>query len=347
MARKSITLITGAAVLICLTGVYVLLGNYNKKTEEAAADAASGETILEIDTEGLVSASFSIGGEEQTFIKDDTEWELEGDDTFPVDSSSLLSCLSGISPLKAQRTLTGISDLSEYGLDDPQNTITLENSEGDKTIITIGDANANTSDDYLMLNGDASTVYTVENTSFSSLSQDLYDYALSDGLPLLQTDTITGIRVSDSDNDYELSRIGGTWMAEDSLGQTETADEDQVTTLLAQLTALSYVDYLEHNCTDLSPYGLDDPAALLTISWEGDADSSEESSGSITFSVGSTDANGNYYVQLEGSGQVHTLAASLVETFLNCSVDELWETESETESEMESEMESEAESETE
>lgn len=326
MNRKSITLIAGAGILCCLAGAYFLLGNYNAKTEEAAADAASGETILEMDTETLVSAAFSIGGTEQTFLKNKGQWTLEGDDTFPVDSSALLSCLSALTPLKALRTLTDISDLSEYGLDAPQNIITLEDSDGVKTVITIGDANANTTNNYLMLNEDASTVYTVESALLDGLSQDLYDYALSDELPLLQSDQITGIQVSDSANDYELAKADGKWLAANAQGETENADEDQVTTLLSQLTTLNYVDYLEHNCNDLSPYGLDHPSALLTISWEAD----DSSASSIAFAIGSTDDLGNYYVQMKGSGQVHTLASSLVEAILNCSVEDLWETEAET-----------------
>lgn len=348
MSRKSITLIAGVAILGCLTGVYFLLGSYNEKTEEAAADAASGETILEIDTENLISAAFSIDGTEQTFVKDGDVWALEGDDTFPVDSSALLSMLSGLTPLKAQRTLADISDISEYGLDAPQNTITLSDSDGGQTVITIGDANANTSDDYLMLNEDPSTVYTVDSTVLDSLSQNLYDYALSDDLPQLQTDEITRIQISGSDNDYELAKTDGAWLVANAQGETENADEDQVSTLLSQLTTLRYIDYLEHNCSDLSPYGLDDPAALLTISWEdensvsdttGETEASEteevsevaaKASASVTFAIGTTDGSGNYYVQMKGSTQVHTLSSTLVETILDASADGLRETEAET-----------------
>lgn len=349
MAKKSVKLIAGTGVLICLAGVYFLLGRYNEQNEEAAADAASGETILEIDTENLVSASFSIDGTKQTFVKDGDEWILEGDDTFPVDSSALLSCLSGLTPLKAQRTLTDVSDLSEYGLDEPQNTVTLTDAEGSQTVITFGDANANTTDDYLMLDEDTATVYTVESSFLDSLSKNLYDYALSDDLPQLQTDEITGIQVSGTDSDYELANTDGTWMVADDQGVTENADEDQVTTLLSHLSSLYYSDYLEHNCTDLSPYGLDDPAARITIFWEeedsssGDVESSSEAEASarssVTFSIGTTDASGNYYVQMDGSTQVHTLSSTVVEALLETSADELQETEAETETEAVTETE--------
>lgn len=349
MNKKSITLIAGTAVLVCLAGAYFLLGRYNKKNEEAATDAASGKTILEIDTEALASAAFSIDGIEQTFIKDGDGWTLEGDDTFPVDSSALLSTLSGLTPLKAKRTLTDISDISEYGLDAPRNAITLVNSDGSQTVITIGDTNANTTDDYLMLNENTSTVYTVGSTFLDTLSQDLYDYALSDDLPQLQADEITGVKVTGSDNNFELSKTDGAWLVADSHGTAEKADENQVTTLLSQLTTLRYIDYLEHGCSDLSPYGLDDPAALLTISWEdensvsgttGENEASEtekvseatsKASSSVTFAIGTTDDNGNYYVQMEGSTQVHTLSSTLVETILDTSADGLRETETETE----------------
>ncbi len=343
MSRKSITLAFGVVVLAALAGVYFLLGNYNEKQEEAAEEAASGETILEIDTDALTAAAFSIDGTEQTFTKHGEEWTLESDDTFPVDASSLLSILSGLTPLKAHRTLTGISDISEYGLDEPQNTVTLTDSDENTTVITFGDANSGTSDNYLMLDEDGSTVYTVDSTFLDNLSQDLYDYALSEDLPSLTSDTITGILVSGSSNDYELAKTGDIWMVavgeEGAREAAEEADGDEVSTLLSQLTTIYYVDYLDHNCSDLSAYGLDDPTALLTVTWEEDADSEATADAepetektamgsgrtpcSVTFTIGATDDSGNYFVQMEGSTQVHTLSSYLVETILDCDLEDL------------------------
>jgi hypothetical protein len=277
-----------------------------------------------------------------------------------VDSDAVLASLSGVAPLKAIRTLTDITDISEYGLDEPQNTITLVSSDGSETTITIGDENENTADNYVMLNDDSSTVYTADSTILDDLSDNLYDYALSDDLPDLLNNDITGLSVTGSSNDYELQEVSGSWLVQTDDG-AEDGDADAISSLLSPLSALSYVDYLEHNCTDLSAYGLDDPQAILTITYQVSESSAEDEteaetetekgSGTrtLTFTIGSTDSIGNYYVQMEGSAQVHTLSSTTVESFLNCETETLVaeepESESESESVSESELESEAESE--
>jgi hypothetical protein len=344
----------GIAALICLTGAYVLLKNYNPKTEEAATEAASGEAVLTVDTADLTSVSFSIGGTERCFQNEDGTWSLEGDDAFPVDSSAVLDSLSGLTPLKAIRTLTDVSDLSEYGLDEPQNTITLVFFDGSTTTVTIGDENENTADDYVMLNEDSSIIYTADSALLDDLSSDLYDYALSDTLPDLLNNDVTGVSVTGNENAYELQKVSGSWMIQTENG-TEDGDEDAITSLLSPLSALAYVDYLEHNCTDLSAYGLDDPQAVLTITYY-DSDSSTEDESetegastsavrTLTFTIGSTDSLGNYYVQMEGSTQVHTLSSTTVEAFLNCETDTLIAEEPESETEINTEAITEADSE--
>jgi hypothetical protein len=208
-----------------------------------------------------------------------------------------------------------------------------------------------------MLNEDSSIIYTADRALLDDFSSDLYDYALSDTLPDLLNNDVTGVSVTGNENEYELQKISGSWMIQTENG-TEDGDEDAITSLLSPLSALAYVDYLEHNCTDLSTYGLDEPQAVLTITYydsdsstEGEADTEEtsETEGAstsavktLTFAIGSTDSLGNYYVQMEGSTQVHTLSSTTIEAFLNCETDTLIAEEPESETEMITESESEA-----
>ncbi|MCD7819301.1 MAG: DUF4340 domain-containing protein [Lachnospiraceae bacterium] len=381
MKKKSFRLIIGVVVIFILCGAYYGLRVYNQKTEEAEEEAAEGETILEVDSSAITAISFTIDGEQVSFsLQDDDTWQKDDDDTFPVDSTVLLTSLDELEELKSVRTLSDVEDISEYGLDEPQNTITLTDSDGEETIITIGDNNSSTGNDYLMLNEDSSVIYTVDTGLSSSFSDDLYDYAVSEEVPELQASTITGIYVETAEGEsYELYLEDAIWMvrgvSEDDTDAEVTAEEladgveadsDEADTLTTTLAALAYVDYLDHNCSDLSEYGLDEPAVTLTVVYEEEAESEDETDEeeseteseteneeesetetetevetielSVTFLIGNADENGDYYVRMEGSAEVHTLSESLITTLLEYSAYGLIaepEVETETETEVE------------
>jgi len=429
MKKKSVKLIAGVAVIFILCGAYFGLKAYNQKTEEAEEEAAAGETILEVDTSTLTAVSFLIDGEETSFtLQEDGSWQKDDDETFPVDGDAILSPLSELSELKSLRTLTEIEDVSEYGFDDPQNLITLTDEDGEVTIVTIGDNNDSTGNDYMLLNEDTATVYTISTDLREGFSDDIYDYAESEELPTLQASAITGISVETADGEsYDLYIEDAVWMvsgvsedtgsenedaeadevdaedaedtteadeadAEDAEDATEADEEDtpsaanevtakelaagveanadEADTLTSTLAYLAYEDYLEHNCSDFSAYGLEEPAVTLTITYEEEIESDEDETETeaadteaeseeeseteteesvetiektVTFLIGDTDSNGDYYVRLEGSAQVHTLSSDIVTTLLSYSAyDLIAEEEEETETET-----GEAESETE
>ncbi|MCD8075941.1 MAG: DUF4340 domain-containing protein [Lachnospiraceae bacterium] len=377
MKKKSVKLIAGVVVIFLLCGAYFGLKAYNQKTEEAEEEAAEGETVLEVDTSALTAVSFLIDGEEMSFtLQEDGTWQKDDDETFPVDADALLSPLSELSELKSLRTLTEIEDVSEYGFDDPQNLITLTDEDGEVTIVTIGDNNDSTGNDYLMLNEDETTVYTISTDLRDGFSDDIYDYAESEELPTLQASAITGISVETADGEsYDLYLEDAIWMVSGVSEDTDSTDEvtaqelaagveanaDEADTLTSTLAYLAYEDYLEHNCSDFSAYGLEEPAVTLTITYEEEAESDEDETETeasatgaeseeeseteteesvemiertVTFLIGDTDSNGDYYVRLEGSSQVHTLSSDIVTTLLGYSAyDLIAEEEEETETE--------------
>ncbi len=316
MKKKSKTLVLGAACLAILSCAYLLLRAYNKKAQEAELTQTSQEEILTADEASLASLSFEIDGSEVTFLQEDGAWSLEGDPDFPVDSTYLMTTLSYLKPLEAVRTLENITDASEYGMEDPQNTLTLTDTDGVQTVLAIGSTNTGTGDDYLMLNGDSSTIYTISSNLRSSLHEALYDYAESEELPYILTSQITGISLDRTDGGYELFLENAAWMVQE--GETSvSAQQDTVNSALSSIAGVSYDGYLEYNCKAPENYGLENPSAVLTIFYEEDSEEESEAgteaetvtqTQQLTFLIGDTDENGDYYVQQEGSAEVHTIS---------------------------------------
>ena len=376
MKKKSRTLILGASSLVILSGAYLLLRIYNQNAQETELAESAQEEILSLDEDTLASVSFEIDGSEVTFFYEDEEWSLENDPEFPVDSTYLMTTLSYLEPLEAVRTLEEVTDTGEYGIDEPQNTITLTDSEGTETILTIGSTNISTGDDYLMLNDDSSTIYTINTSLRDSLHDDLYDYAEGEELPYILSSEISGLSVEKADGSYELLLEDAVWMVQGDGTDAASADQDAVDTVISSIAGASYADYLEYNCTSPEDYGLDDPAAVLTILYEEDSetqseseDASEEAStesdssaseseeeteaiteeeaaaAQLTLLIGSTGENGDYYVQQDGSTEVHTISYDTLSPLLEKTGEDFEET-SESETETVSEEETEAAEET-
>ena len=376
MKKKSRALILGASSLVILSGAYLLLRMYNQNAQEAELAESAQEEILSLDEDTLASVSFEIDGSEVTFLYEDEEWSLENDPEFPVDSTYLMTTLSYLEPLEAVRTLEEVTDTGEYGIDEPQNTITLTDSEGTETILTIGSTNISTGDDYLMLNDDSSTIYTINTSLRDSLHDDLYDYAEGEELPYILSSEISGLSVEKADGSYELLLEDAVWMVQGDGTDAVSADQDAVDTVISSIAGASYADYLEYNCTSPEDYGLDDPAAVLTILYEEDSetqseseDASEEAStesdssaseseeeteaiteeeaaaAQLTLLIGSTDESGDYYVQQDGSTEVHTISYDTLSSLLEKTGEDFEET-SESETETVSEEETEAAEET-
>ena len=361
MKRKTTTLLLGITAIAALGIAYWQLCSYNEKEEAAALADAAGEEILNIDTDNLCTISFLIEGQEKTFCRDEDSWILEQDETFPVDEAQILEVVGQLTPLQAVRVLENAGNPSEYGLDHPQNELILTDEEGTVTTLAIGDANSGTGDVYVMLNEDASVVYTIDSELLASFSDNLYDYAYSDEMPLLQVSDIIGVSVETGADGYELYLEDAKWQvrelrqSDDGVmlsGESKSADQDTVNTAMSSLGSLAYADFVEHNCTDDSEYGFEKNDTVLIIRYQvekqgemtavlenketeteyssentetfAELNSAEVSSEtetqkeerSVSFRIGATDDLGNYYVQMTGSAEVHTLSSPVLEKFL-------------------------------
>ena len=86
---------------------------------------------------------------------------MKKDETaFPVNQTTLDSAASAIEKVEADRVLEDVEDLTEYGLDSPSNTVTVDTADG-TTKLNIGDENTSTNQYYISKDDDDSTVYVV------------------------------------------------------------------------------------------------------------------------------------------------------------------------------------------
>lgn len=272
MKKKSVNLITAVGVLVVLSGAYVGVKAYVAKQEAADTESAEEENpeIISIASADVKSIKFVIDKKEVTFEKDGDSWVKSDETAFPVDQDKIDTLVSSLSSIKAERTLENVEDASEYELDQPENTITVTTEDGETTVIQLGMENDSTSQEYIDLNKDSSTVYVVSNSTFSSFKGTLYDFAKSGVFPTVDSSTVSKISVDGKDSSYVVEKDESNFWNITGDGETEKADSAKATSLASALSSMAYASYVNYNCADdeLSQYGLDKPYAEITVDYQ-------------------------------------------------------------------------------
>ena len=272
MKKKSVNLITAVGVLVVLSGAYVGVKAYVAKQEAADTESAEEENpeIISIASADVKSIKFVIDKKEVTFEKDGDSWVKSDETGFPVDQDKIDTLVSSLNSIKAERTLENVEDASEYELDQPDNTITVTTEDGETTVIQLGMENDSTSQEYIDLNKDSSTVYVVSNSTFSSFEGTLYDFAKSGVFPTVDSSTVSKISVEGKDSSYVVEKDENNFWNITGDGETEKADSAKATSLASTLSSVAYASYVNYNCAEdeLSQYGLDKPYAEITVDYQ-------------------------------------------------------------------------------
>lgn len=306
--KKSTKLVSAVVVLAVLGGTYVGLNTYVSKEEktESSSEEESKTEVFSVKTDDIKSLEFIVDKKETTFEKKDDSWVKKDETAFSVNQTTLDSAASAIEKVEADRVLKKVDDLTEYGLDSPSNTVTVDTSDG-TTKFNIGDENTSTNQYYISKDDDDSTVYVVAADTVTPFMKSLYDYAQGEDFPTIDSSTVKKVQVSEDKDSYVLEENsdGATWdVSSDGSSDKETADTTAAGNVTSGLGNFAYDQFVNYNAEDLSQYGLDKPYATITVDYqeevkddssdstdssEKDSTASESDSESDSESVDSTD----------------------------------------------------------
>mgnify|MGYP001622893146 FL=1 len=319
-----------AVIFALLLLLYLFLKNRNEKAEEAES---SGMDVIQMDASSIVNFSFKIGDNFAEFSKDVDEWKNQEDSEFPVDQEAVETLLNDLLSFTAKRKLEAVDGLSEYGLEDPSNTIRLTDESGTETEILVGSRNQSTGDYYVSLAEAPNTVYVTASDLSSILPGSVMELAESEAYPAVSSSDIVEIQVKKEQGSYTLAyeEEEANWSVTGEDGISYSAEYQQVSSLASTLSGMVYSGLMDYNAEDLSVYGLDQPAAEIYIRYKEEIEEEEEEPETVeknfTLYVGNQDENGNYYVRMEGSGQVHRVSSESLSSALENNSVSYWSSE--------------------
>ena len=251
-----------------------------KQEEKENAEEEEEKTqVFSISSEDVQSIKFVIDKKEVTFEKNNDEWVKSDERDFPVDQDKLIEAIGSLNNVEADRVLDNVTDTTEYGLDDPTNTITITDKDGKETVLHVGMENASTSQYYVENGEDESKIYVVADSVFQPFMKTLYDYAKAGTFPVIDSSTVSNVTVDENDDSYTLTKDDNTglWNIQDKDG-SEKADSAKVSSLTSSIASIAYGSFVNYNCKDLSEYGLDKPYGTITIDYQEEVEEKSDSS---------------------------------------------------------------------
>ena len=296
--KKYKSLIILLAVLVVLVVAYVVTGQLKKKSAEKENEQ---KQIAVLDMSDITSIQYTNGTDTMSFIKEDGTWYSESDKEFPLQQSSLKTMAEIFGTLSANRELTDGDTLADYGLEEPQYTITLKDADGEQQNIYIGNA---AGEDYYMTVGDKEKIYTVDYSVVNAMNFDLDSMLQKETFPSIGADNIKKVTITKAGETTEYD--------------ADNSDQsDDITAIGGGLGAAYFVECVDYSvqADELDQHGLDEAQRTTVTVVYTDSDDKEQT---FTLYVGGRDESDAYnYVQMDGSKMVNTMTKETVNNILN------------------------------
>ena len=230
----------------------------------------------------LDSAASSVASIESDRVLEDVDDLAEYGLDSPSNTIKIVSKVSDSEEDTEESEDTSDSDSAESS-SDAESSKDIDNTEESSeatttTILYVGDENQSTSQYYVRKDDDKKTVYLVDSSCVEPFAKTLYDYAQEEDFPAISsTDTISKITVK-GEKSYELSENKDTssWSVSGD-GDEEKADSATVSSLVSSFGSMAYDSLVNYKCTDDSEYGLDDPYATITVDYQEEKETEEDS----------------------------------------------------------------------
>ncbi|MCR4842866.1 MAG: DUF4340 domain-containing protein [Eubacterium sp.] len=187
--KRQLIALLGVLVIAVAILVGALLYNKIQSDKEAAEEEAA--VLIELEYDDIESVSYtSESGDAITLVHayDEVEssdasgdesgdsstgyWYCAEDESLSIDYDTVYSMVSNFESLSCTDTVDEPGELSDYGLDDPSNVITIIDVDGVEYVLTIGDSNSITSEYYALFNDDE-TIYTIDSTVPAAFTAEL------------------------------------------------------------------------------------------------------------------------------------------------------------------------------
>lgn len=177
MKKKQRQMIGMLLALVVLAAVFLGIRQYNKNIASATSTTEdTQETVLDVNSNDITSFRYVYEGETYAFEKKDETWYYTDDHSLNLNQDRIKAMILKVAPLKADQVIENVTDMSQYGLADPERTIQYETADR-SVIINVGNLNSMTSQYYVAFPSEMKVYVVATNvvTGFNYTLDDLVE----------------------------------------------------------------------------------------------------------------------------------------------------------------------------
>lgn len=177
MKKKQRQMIGMLLALVVLAAAFLGIRQYNKNASSAASTTEdTQETVLDVNSDDITSFCYVYEGETYAFEKEDETWYYTDDHSLNLNQDRIKAMILKVAPLKADQVIENVTDMSQYGLADPERTIQYETADC-SVIINVGNLNSMTSQYYIAFPSEMKVYVVTTNvvTGFNYTLEDLVE----------------------------------------------------------------------------------------------------------------------------------------------------------------------------
>lgn len=171
MKKQKIQMLVIVVILLLCIVAYFLATRYAKQQEQHDKDSETqGQVNLTvIDPDDVDAFSYIADGTTYSYTKNKDTWTCENDTSLKMDADSIATLLGNLKKITAAEAIDDYDSIADYGLDQPQNTITVT-CGNETTTIDIGDYNEILQEYYIKISGD-DKIYLADSTLKDAFSK--------------------------------------------------------------------------------------------------------------------------------------------------------------------------------
>ena len=177
MKKKQRQMIGMLLALVVLAAAFLGIRQYNNNASSATSTTEdTQETVLDVNSDDITSFRYVYEGETYAFEKEDDTWYYTDDHSLNLNQDRIKAMILKVAPLKADQVIGNVTDMSQYGLADPDRTIQYETADR-SVIINVGNLNSMTSQYYIAFPSEMKVYVVATNvvTGFNYTLEDLVE----------------------------------------------------------------------------------------------------------------------------------------------------------------------------
>ena len=163
MEKQKKQLIGLLAVLIVAVIAFVVI---SKLPDGEESEDKENYVVTTLDADAVTKLVYTNESGTVSLTKSGSDWICEEDKGVDIDEDTVNNMVGKVASLTSENRLENITDVSQYGLDDPTLKILISDGSDSYTLF-VGDYNETTYTYYLCLESDMSTVYTTQSGTIS------------------------------------------------------------------------------------------------------------------------------------------------------------------------------------